>query len=407
VTGEPAVDIFGGIRVLELAGWLFAPTCGMMLADWGAEVIKIENPAGGDNYRGLVLPGSGGSVNYAMEMANRNKKSFAVDLKHQAGHDILLRMVARADVLITNYLPQVLERLGLGVDRLREANPSLIIARAHGFGVRGEGADKPAYDATAFWSRGGVEESIAPEGLAEPLPQRGGLGDRYGGTHLAFGIAGALFRRERTGEGSIVDVSLLSTAMFAVASDVLSGMQGAFRQSPALGKPRTTLPNPLAANYRTADNRWFMLCCLQSDRYWSDVCQLVGRPELEHDERYRDAASRGDNSASLVEELERAFASKPLEEWRVPFDSAGIPWGAYQRPNEVANDPQVVANGYLAELERDGTRYRLPAGAVQFDEKPATLCPAPELGEHTDELLQQLGFDWEQIIQLKVDGAVL
>jgi crotonobetainyl-CoA:carnitine CoA-transferase CaiB-like acyl-CoA transferase len=407
MTGEPAVDIFGGVRVIELAGWLFAPTCGMMLADWGAEVIKIENPAGGDNYRGLVLPGSDGAINYAMEMANRNKKSVAIDLKTLAGRDILLRLLATADVLITNYLPQVLDRLGLGIDRLREANPSLIIARAHGFGVRGEGAGKPAYDATAFWSRGGVQEAIAPEDLAEPLPQRGGLGDRYGGTHLAFGIAGALFRRERTGEGSIVDVSLLSTAMFAVASDVLSAMQGAFRRSPALGKPRTTLPNPLAANYRTADDRWFMLCCLQSDRYWSDVCRIIDRPELEHDERYRDAAARGQHSAALVEEFERAFAAKPLDEWRAPFDAAGIPWGAYQRPDEVVADPQVLANGYLAELEKDGVRFRLPAGAVQFDEQPATLRPAPQLGEHTDDMLKELGFDWEEIIQLKVDGAVL
>jgi crotonobetainyl-CoA:carnitine CoA-transferase CaiB-like acyl-CoA transferase len=404
---QPAVDVFGGVRVLELAGWLFAPTCGMMLADWGAEVIKIENPAGGDNYRGLVLPGSTGAINYAMEMANRNKKSIAIDLKTGAGRDILLKLVAGADVLITNYLPQVLDRLGLGVDVLREANPALIIARAHGFGVRGEGASRPAYDATAFWSRGGVEQSIAPEGLAEPLPQRGGLGDRYGGTHLAFGIAGALFRRERTGEGSIIDVSLLSTAMFAVASDVLAAMQGAFRPSPALGKPRTTLPNPLAANYRTADDRWFMLCCLQSDRYWTDVCRIIGHPELQHDERYRDAAARGENSAALVELFERAFASKALADWRAPFDAAGIPWGAYQRPDEVVIDPQVVANGYLAELERDGVRFQLPAGAVQFDEQPATLRPAPALGEHTDEMLAELGFDWEQVIQLKVDGAVL
>jgi crotonobetainyl-CoA:carnitine CoA-transferase CaiB-like acyl-CoA transferase len=407
-TSESFAGAFDGVRVLELAGWLFAPTAGALLADWGAEVVKIENPAGGDNYRGLIVPGSGGAVNYAMEMANRNKKSMAVDLKTDEGRKIFLDLVATADVVITNYLPRVLLRLGLGMDVLREANPNLIIARAHGYGVRGDGSDKPAYDATAFWARGAVQEAIAPDALPEPLPQRGGLGDRYAGTHLAFAIAAALFRRERTGQGSIVDVSLLATALFMIASDALAAMQGAFRKSEPLGQARTRLPNPLAANYRTADGRWFMLCCIQSDRYWLDVCRIVGRQDVANDVRFDTAARRTENSAELVALLEAAFAGKTLAEWRADLDDAGIPWGPFQRPEELLVDPQVVANGYLAEMSRDGVgSFHIPAGPAQFDEHPASLRPAPELGEHTDVLLAELGFDWDQIVDLKINGVVL
>ena len=353
-----------------------------------------------------MLP-STGVVNLAMEMANRNKRSLAVDLKHPDGRAVLLALVATADVLITNHLPQVQERLGLGIDVLREANPRLIVARAHGYGVRGDDASTPAYDATAFWARGGVEEAIAPEGLGEPLPQRGGLGDRFAGSNLAFGIAAALFRRERTGEPSIVDVSLMSAGMFMTASDVLAGLQGAFRQSPPLGQPRTTLPNPLAANYRAADGRWLMLCCLQSDRYWHEVCQVLDLPDLADDPDYADAGQRGANSAALVAELERAFAARPLAEWAGLLGATQIPWGAFQRPDELPDDPQVVANGYLGELTMpSGTTVRLPTGPVQFDEQPAALSPAPELGADNDDLLAELGYDEDRIIQLKVDGAV-
>ena len=190
MTGIPSVDVFGGIRVVELAGWVFAPTAGAMLADWGAEVLKIEHPAGGDGY-----PGSEGAINYAMHMVNRNKKSVAIDLKSDEGRAVLLEVLADADVFLTNYLPSVLDRLGFSAEALRAKFPRLVIARAHGYGARGDAADTPAYDATAFWARGGIEETLAPAGLPEPLPQRGAVGDRYGATHLAFGIAGALFRR--------------------------------------------------------------------------------------------------------------------------------------------------------------------------------------------------------------------
>ena len=406
---QPSVDVFCGVRVVELAQWVFVPVAGALLADWGADVVKVEHPQGGDGYRGLVLPGAEtSSVNYAMEMTNRNKRSVAIDLKTDDGRAVLMKLVESADVFLTNFLPSVLDRLGLGVEELRAVNPQLIYARGHGYGVRGADADTPAYDATSFWARGAIEETLAPKGLPEPIPPRGALGDRYGGTHLAFGIAGALFRRERSGEGSVVDVSLLSTAMWMIGSDVLSSLQGAYRQSPPLGQPRTSLFNPLAANYRCADDRWLTICCLQPDKYWVDVCTLLGREDLLADERFADMRSRATNAAALVEELDAAFAARPLDEWRAPLDDARIPWGPYQRVDELIEDPAVVANGYMGTVERaDGVSFPLPAGAVQFDEQPAALHPCPDLGEHTDEVLASIGYSWDDIVALKVSGAIL
>jgi crotonobetainyl-CoA:carnitine CoA-transferase CaiB-like acyl-CoA transferase len=405
----PSVDVFGGVRVVELAQWVFVPVAGALLGDWGAEVIKVEHPEGGDGYRGLVLPGAGSSsVNYAMEMVNRNKKSVAVDLKSDEGRRVLLQLIETADVFLTNFLPSVLDRLGLGVDDLRAVNPRLIYARGHGYGVRGPDADTPAYDSTSFWARGAIEETLAPQGLPEPIPQRGALGDRYAGTQLAFGVAGALYRQARTGEGSVVDVSLIGTALWMIGSDVLSQMQGAYRQSPELGRPRTWLINPLAANYQCADGRWLMICCLQGDKYWHDVCRVLGRDDLVADERFATQQGRADHSAALIPELEAAFAARPLDAWRAPLDAARIPWGPYQRVDELLADPAVVANGYVGTAQRaDGTTFPLPAGAVQFDEQPAALAACPALGEHTDTVLASLGYSWDDIVDLKVKGAVL
>ena len=274
--------------------------------------------------------------------------------------------------------------------------------------MRGDDADTPAYDSTSFWARGAIEETLAPQGLPEPIPQRGAVGDRYAATQLAFGVAGALVRRERTGEPSVVDVSLLGTALWMIGSDALSALQGAYRQSPPLGQPRTTLANPLAANYRCADGRWLTICCLQPDRYWSSLCALLERPDLLVDERYDDMAGRAAHSAALVGELEAAFGARPLDEWRPRLEEARIPWGPYQRVDELLDDPAVVANGYIATVQRpDGTAFPLPAGAVQFDEQPAALHPCPDLGEHTDEVLTSLGYSWDDIVALKVSGAIL
>jgi crotonobetainyl-CoA:carnitine CoA-transferase CaiB-like acyl-CoA transferase len=409
LNGASRSDLFSGIRVVELASWVFVPVAGALLADWGAEVIKIEHPVTGDGYRGLVTQGMGGpGVNPAMEMANRGKRSVGLDLKAPEGREILLRLIAQADVFLTNYLPSVLDRLGLGVEALREVNPALIYARGHGFGARGPEADRPAYDSTAFWARGGLGETLTPSDLEQPIPQRGAVGDRNGAVNLAFGISGALFRRQRTGEGATVDVSLLATAMWMLGSDVLAALQGRFVPTgPATTTERQFPPNPLTANFRCADGRYLALCCLQPDPHWPNVCRALGLAELVDDPRFATIEARAENRQACVEALEAAFATRTLAEWSEAFREEKFPWGPFQRVTELVDDPQVVANGYIGEMLVDGTPIAMPTGAVQIDGAPAALRQGPGHGQHTELVLQELDYDWDDIIRLKEGGVVL
>ena len=408
--GGPSVDMFAGVRVIELAQFVFVPVTGALLADWGADVVKIEHPVTGDGYRGLVTQGIGaaaGNVNVSWEMANRGKRSVGLDLKTEAGRAILLELIAGADVFLTNMLPSSLEGLGLGVDDLRAVNPSLVYARGHGYGARGPDADKPAYDATAFWARGGLGDTLTPIGLDEPITQRGALGDRNGAVQLAFGIAAALFKKARTGEGSVVDVSLLATAMWMLASDVMSAQQGTFQKA-RLADPgsRYPAPNPLTANYRCGDGRYLSLCFLQPDRYWADLCRAVGRPELADDPRFVDIRVRAEHKEDCMALLDEVFASRTLPEWRDAFADERFPWEPFQSVTEMADDRQVVANGYLGTVTDGDVSFVLPTGAVQFDEQPTALRRAPAHGQHTDEVLQDLGYDWDRIVELKLGDVV-
>src|SRR5215470_15611285 len=285
---------FEGIRVVELAQWVFVPVAGALLADWGADVVRIERPEG-DPYRGLMTQGIGtdsGGVNLSIALANRGKRSIALDLRTEQGREIVERLLATADVFLTNFRPGALQRLGLDAETLTERYPSLIYARGHGFGVRGPDADNPGYDASAFWARGGLAHVLTPEELDRPIGQRGAMGDRNGAMALAFGMAAALLERTRTGKGSVVDVSLLATAMWTLSSDVLSALQGNKPRSPS---GRDASPNPLVGSFRTSDGRHVQLVFLQGDRYWADLCALLRRPDLAADPRFADMASRREN----------------------------------------------------------------------------------------------------------------
>ncbi len=406
MSNGPAVDVFSGVRVVELAQWVFVPVAGALLADWGADVIHVEHPETGDGYRGLVSQGilqSKGGVNQSMELANRGKRSIGLDVGTPDGRAILMKLVANADIFLTNFLPSTLERLDLGVEALRRVNPKLIYARGHGFGVRGPDADKAAYDSTAFWARGALGETLTPEGLPQPIGQRGAFGDRNGAVQLAFGMAGALFRRERTGEPSVVDVSLLATAMWTLASDVLSALQGNFRAAPPPGGAlRAQMPNPLVNAFRTKDDRFVNLVFLQPDRYWADFCRAVDRPELALDPRFADITVRAEHREECVAVLDEIFAARTFAEWRAAFDGERFPWAPFLRVPELVEDRQVEANGYIGEVPVDGGEsFAMPTGAVQFDEQPATLRRGPEHGQDTEDLLLELGYDWEEIGRLK------
>jgi crotonobetainyl-CoA:carnitine CoA-transferase CaiB-like acyl-CoA transferase len=398
---------FAGVRVVELAQWVFVPVAGALLADWGADVVRIERPEG-DPYRGLMTQGIGtdsGGVNLSVALANRGKRSIALDLRTEGGREILDKLLATADVFLTNFRPGALQRLGLDADTLTARYPRLVYARGHGYGVRGPDADRPGYDASAFWARGGLAHVLTPAELDKPIGQRGAMGDRNGAMALAFGMAAALLERERTGKGSVVDVSLLATAMWTLSSDVLAALQGA--QPRAMSMSASGYVNPLVGVYRTKDARHISLVFLEADRYWPDFCRVIGREELIDDPRFVDLAARKEHAEECVDILTTEFASRTFGEWKELLSRIDAPWAPVQAVEELLDDPQVVANGYIGDVELDGAGgYRLPSVPVQFDGAGPPLRRAPEHGEHSELVLLELGYSWDEIGELQAAGVI-
>jgi crotonobetainyl-CoA:carnitine CoA-transferase CaiB-like acyl-CoA transferase len=398
---------FEGVRVVELAQWVFVPVAGALLADWGADVIHIESTQG-DPYRGLITQGIGsdrGGVNLSLALANRGKRSIALNIKLDEGMEALHRLLSSADVFLTNMRPQALQRLGLDAESLTDRYPSLVYARGHGYGVRGPDADQAGYDASAFWSRGGLAHMLTPPERDYPIGQRGAMGDRNGAMALAFGVAGALLKRTRTGTGSVVDVSLMATAMWTLSSDILAALGG---DEPKASSGRGPSVNPVVGMYRTKDGRHIQLVFLEADRYWPDFCRIIGRADLVDDPRFSDLRARGENAEACLAELDAEFAKRTFVEWKELLRQLDAPWAPVQSVPELIEDPQVIANGYVGEVVVDGEpAYRLPAVPVQFDGQPPALRRAPEHGEDTEAVLVELGYDWDEIIGLKEAEVIL
>ncbi len=404
-------DALRGIRVLEVAQWWFVPAGGAVLADWGADVVKIEHPVTGDGQRGLAAVGfksTEGNVDFMMQQSNRGKRSVGLDLAHPEGRALLYRMAEAADVFLTNFLPDARQRLRIDVEQIRAVNPRIIYARGSGQGPRGPDAGKGGYDATSFWSRGGIAHALTPPALETPVMQRAAFGDSIGAMTVAGGIAAALLKRERTGEPSVVDVSLLATAMWVLAPDVVASKL----VDPAVGIPRpgdrSQNPNPVGNLYRTRDGRWLLLMMLQADKHWADFCRHVERPEWIEDERYKDFAARFRNRVECIRELDAVFASRSLAEWQERFQTLEGPWAPLQSAEELHDDPQTRANGYLVDVDGgDKGHFKLVANPVQFEEQPPAFGPSPEMGQHTEEVLLELGLSWEEILAHKRAGAIL
>jgi crotonobetainyl-CoA:carnitine CoA-transferase CaiB-like acyl-CoA transferase len=400
-----------GIRVIEVASWMFVPSGGSVLVDWGADVVKVEHPITGDPQRGLVtsglVPGDAGGVNFMIEQPNRGKRSVAIDIAHPDGHEALMRLVETADVFLTSYLPPVRRKLGIEVDDLRARNASIVVARGSGQGTLGPDAEKGGYDGASFWARGGMGSILTqPDGwpFRQPTPA---FGDVMGGLATAGAVAAALVKRARTGEGSVVDVSLLATAMWQLAPMIVAA-----KLFPGAGMPtsgdRFESPNPAVGSYRTSDGRFVSLVLLQSDRHWADLVKRLGVPDMAFDDRFRDAAARKANSRECVARLDEAFGAQPMSYWKdVLGDFDGV-WTPFQTLDELYDDPQVVANGYLpAATVASGQQVQLVASPAQFDEAAVEVARAPELGEHTELVLLEAGFDWDELTTLKASGAVL
>ena len=399
-----------GVRVVEVAMYGFVTSAGAVLADWGADVLKVEHAVTGDPQRGLRRTGSfvvEGDLNPNVEHPNRGKRSIGLDISSESGRAVLDDLVREADVFLTSLLPSARRRFRIEVDDVRAVNPAVVYARGSALGARGEEADRGGYDMTAFWARGATAASLTPpdvEGIITPPAPA--YGDTISGTNLAGGIAAALFARERTGETSVVDVSLLGSGVWAMGAAIdASLLQGRPWVAPRTGTVGSA--NPLSALYRTADGHHLSLVMLQPTRYWADVCRHIDRRDLADDPRFATFEGIQAHAEEAVAALREAFAAHPLAWWTTRLAGMSGPWAPVQDTLQVGADPQVRSNGYIATVTaEDGSEYELVTSPVQFDERPPALRRAPAFAEHTDDVLAGLGYDGDRIIALKVDGAV-
>ena len=401
-------DVMQGVRILEVAEHTFVPAASALLADLGAEVIKIEHVERGDAMRGLASSGTldlEGAVHVLLEHSNRGKQSLGLDLATPEGLDVLYRLAETSDVFLTNKLPSVRKKLSVDVGDLRAHNPRLIYVRGTGQGERGPDADRGSYDALAYWYRAGTAVGVMQHDNVPPPPGPA-FGDSIGAMTIAGAIMGALYHRERTGEAPTVDVSLLATGLWSMGAAMALSLQ---HQVPWAASPvgSPTTGNPLVANYRTKDGRWLALCCLQAAEYWPEACGHLGVPELADDPRFADAQSITANAAVATQLLAEAVAEHTLDEWRPRLAAFAGQWTVVQDTLEAAHDPQTVANGYVADCATaDGTPFQLVAAPMQYDGEPAQPKPAPGFNEHGDDILARLGLDQEAVLDLKVRGIV-
>ena len=369
-----------GIKIVELGVWVAGPAAGGILADWGADVIKIEPPTGDPGRLFGRMLGCDLGVNPPFEMDNRSKRSVVLDLTTDAGRDTAFELLSDADVFLTNVRPGALQRLGLDFESVSARNPRLVYGLITGYGETGPDADRAAYDVAAFWSRAGVAHLLTRPGDTPPF-QRGGMGDHSAGMTLAAAVCAALLARERTGTGQ----QGIYTISFDLNTYLLTG------QPIAIGQ-RETMGNPCMNNYAAGDGRRFWIVGLEGDRHWPPLCRAVGRPDWLHDPRFRDARARAANGAQLIAELDEIFATRSLDEWADVF--AGEPdffWSPVNTIEDVVADEQFHAAGGIVDVPDGQASIAMVATPADFHGTPwAPRSVAPQLGQHTDEVLAEL-----------------
>lgn len=392
-----------GIRVIDWTIWQQGPVASVMLADLGAEVIKIEQRESGDPGRG-ILKMSGIDLsdrpNFYFEANNRNKLGMAIDLKKPEGREIVYRLVEKSDVFVQNFRLGVAERLGLGYEDLAQRNPRLIYASATGYGPRGPEAEDPSFDQMGL-ARSGFMYAVGEPDMP-PLQVAGGIADQMGAIMLAYGVLAALFARERFGVGQKVDASHLGSMMWLQGLSVSSRTMMGFA-IPRM--PRKYAANPLWNHYRCKDGLWICLGMLQPDRYWADFVRVLGHPELAHDPRFADLRARAAHAAEAVEILDNIFATRPRAEWVEILRKGGdFIFTVVNSVDDLPDDPQVVANDYVVPFEHPRFGPTKVVGLpVQLSATPGTIrLPAPEFGQHTEQILVDLlGYSWEEVAALK------
>jgi crotonobetainyl-CoA:carnitine CoA-transferase CaiB-like acyl-CoA transferase len=393
-----------GIRVVELGFWVAGPSAAAILGDWGADVIKIE-PPNGDPSRGFLASVAGVPIpiNPLFELDNRGKRSIVLDLDTGEGRSIARALIDRADVFVTNVRPRVLEGAGLTYDELRQSNPGLVFCQVTGYNPDGPDRDRAAYDVGAFWSRGGVAALLTAPGHEFPQ-QRYGMGDHMAGSTAAGAVCAALLARSRTGEGQRISVSLLRMGAYMVGSDLSAALRLGLTVEPYA---RQHAINPIINWFRTGDGRPFWLLLLQGDRHWPDLCRAIGRDDLLSDPRFVDMTVRRENAPALVQELDRVFTTKTMAEWGEIFDRENVWWAPINSVLDMLQDTVVHDAGVFIDIPGPEGEIKGVASPTDFYGTPwQPQGYAPELGQHTEEVLLELGYDWDQIVALKEAGVI-
>ncbi|MFV0533921.1 MAG: CaiB/BaiF CoA transferase family protein [Cumulibacter sp.] len=395
-------SLFSGVKVIDCGSYIAAPLATSVLAEWGADVIKIEPPTG-DPFRELIrLPGMPTSdVDYGSLMENRNKRGIVLDLSTPAGQSVIHKFAGAADIFVTNLPLSVRTKLGIDYEALSRLNQRLIYGSFTGFGEYGAESGKPGFDQTAYWARSGLMHEVRASGEDEPIKSSVGQGDHPAAMSLFAGLVSALYRRERTGDGAHVHSSLMANGFWANGFLVSAALNGAEFVPRA---PRSLAHNALSTPYQASDGRWLLLTLLNEERYWPKLCASLGRPDLAQDSRFATKPDRQRNSPALVEVLQGIFHENDRDHWQAVLAEGGIVFEVVATPADIAADQQALANGAWSETAEGHRTVSTPFSIDSIDKAP--LQPAPSFGQHTDELLTEAGFTAEEIQALRADGTV-